>query len=73
MLFVKHTEPEPAPEDTVEWAMSEGSDDDDDAPMSDAPPELEVIDMPPAPASARPMSNSERCIALRLVYGAEPR
>ena len=31
------------------------------------PPELEMIDMPPAPASARPMSNFERCIALRLV------
>ena len=27
----------------------------------------------PAPASARPMSNLERCIALRLVYGAGPR
>ena len=27
----------------------------------------DLIDMPPAPASARPMSNLERCIALRLV------
>ena len=53
----------------VEWAM----DDEDDASMPDAPPEPELIDMLPAPASARPMSNLERCIALRLVYGAEPR
>ena len=29
--------------------------------------------MPPAVASAPQMSNLERCIALRLVYGAEPR
>ena len=34
--------------------------------MPDAPPEPETIDVPPAPASARPMSNLERCIALRL-------
>ena len=54
-------------------AMAEASDDEDDAPMPDAPPEPEVIDMPPARASARPMSNLERCIALRLVYGAGPR
>ena len=40
--------------------------------MQDAPPEPEIIDMPRAPASARPMSNLERCIALRLVYGAGP-
>ena len=72
-LFSKHIEPEPAPEDPVEWAMAEASDDEDDAPMPDAPPEPELIDMPPAPASARPMSNLERCIALRLVYGAGPR
>ena len=39
------------------------------APMPDGPPEPELIDMPPAPASARPMSNLERCIALLLVYG----
>ena len=52
-LFAKHIEPEPAPEDPVEWAMEEASDDDDDAPMPDAPPEPEVIDMPPAPTSAR--------------------
>ena len=44
-----------------------------DAPMPDAPPEPELIDVPPAPASAPPMSNLERCIALRLVYGAGPR
>ena len=64
-LFSKHIEPEPAPEDPVEWAMAEASDDEDDAPMPDAPPEPEMIDMPLA--SARPMSNLERCIALRLV------
>ena len=49
-------EPEP-----VDWAMEEASDDEDDAPMP------ELIDMPPAPASAPRMSNLERCIALRLV------
>ena len=40
--------------------LAEASDDDDDAPMPDAPPAPEIIDMPPAPASARPMSNLER-------------
>ena len=64
-LFAKHTEPEPAPEDPVDWAMEEASDDEDDAPMPDAPLEPEMIDMPPA--SARPVSNLEHCIALRLV------
>ena len=49
-------EPEP-----VDWAMEEASDDEDDAPMP------ELIDMPPAPASAPRMSNLEHCIALRLV------
>ena len=53
--------------------MAKASDDLDDAPMPDAPPEPEVIDMPPAPASAPPMSNYERCITLRLVYRAGPR
>ena len=72
-LFSRHIEPEPAPEDPVEWAMAEASDDEDDAPMPDAPPEPELIDMPPAPASAPRMSNLERCIALRLVYGSGPR
>ena len=71
--FAKHIEPDLAPEDFVEWAMAEASDDEDDAPMPDAPPESLVIDMPPAPTSARPMSNLERCIALRLVYVAGPR
>ena len=71
-LFSKHIEPEPAPEDPVDWAMAEASDDEDDAPMPDAPPVPELIDMPPAPASAPRMSNLERCIALRLVYGAGP-
>ena len=60
-----------APEDPVDWAMAEASDNEDDAP--DAPPEPELIDTPPAPASARPMSNLERCIALRLVHGAGQR
>ena len=60
-LFAKHIEPEPAPEDCVDWAMEKASDDEDDAPMPD------LIDMPPALASARPMSNLEHCIALRLV------
>ena len=57
------------------WAMAEESDDEgaDDAPMPDAPPEPEVIDLPPAPASARRMSTLERCIALRLMYGRGPR
>ena len=41
--------------------------------MPYAPPEPELIDMPLAPASARPMSNLGRCITLRLVYGAGPR
>ena len=72
-LFARQMEPEPAPEDPVDLAMAEASDDEDDAPVPDAPPEPEIIDMPPAPASARPMSNLERCIALRLLYGAGPR
>ena len=72
-LFSRHIEREPAPEDPVDWAMAEASDDEDDEPMPDSPPELEVIDMPPTPASARPMSNLGRCFALRLVYGAGPR
>ena len=40
-LFAKHIEPEPAPEDPLDWAMEEASDDEDDAPMPDAPPEPE--------------------------------
>ena len=74
-LFAKEIEPEPAPEDPVDWARAETSDDEDDAPIPNAPasPELELIDMPPTPASGSPMLNLERCIALRLVYGAAPR
>ena len=53
--------------------MGEATDDEDDAPLPDAPPEPELIDMPPAPASEPRMSNLERCIALHLVYGAGPR
>ena len=61
-LFAKHIEPEP--EDPVDWAMAEASDDKDDAPMPDAPQEPELIDLPPAPASAPPMSNLlKRCNA----------
>ena len=56
------------------WAMAEESDDDGDGPPPHADAdEPELIDMPPAPASAPRMSNLERCIALRLVYGAGPR
>ena len=72
-VFAKHIEPEPAPEDLVEWPyMAEASDDEDDPSMRDAPAPLEpeLIDMPPAPACAPLMSNLERCIALRLVCGA---
>ena len=36
------------------------------APHADAD-EPELIAMPPAPQSAPPMSNLERCVALRLV------
>ena len=71
-LFSKHVEPEHAPEDPVEWAMAEASDDEDDAPMP-PPLELELLDMPPVPASAPVMSSLERCVALRLVHGAGPR
>ena len=59
-LFAKHNVPEPAPEDLLDWAMAEATDNEDDAPMPDAPPpepETEFIDMPPAPASAPRMSN----------------
>ena len=52
------------------WQKPDGE---DDAPVPDAPPEPEVVNMPPAPASSRPMSNLERCVAQRLVYGAGPR
>ena len=73
-LFAIHIEPEPAPEDPVDWAMAEQSDEDgDDPPPHADAEEPEVIDMPPAPASAPRMSNLERCIALRLVYGSGPR
>ena len=73
-LFAKHIKPEPAPEDPLDWAMAEQSDEDgDDTPPHADAEEPEVIDMPPAPASAPRMSNLERCIALRLVYGSGPR
>ena len=74
-LFARHIAPDPAEEGPPMWAMAEETDDEgeDDAPMPDAPPEPELIDMPPAPASAPRMSNLERCVALRLVYGSGPR
>ena len=75
-LFARHIAPDPAEEGPPMWAMAEETDDEgeDDAPMPDAPPEPELsLDMPPAPASAPRMSNLERCIALRLVYGSGPR
>ena len=61
--FAKQIEPEPAPEDPVEWATAEESDEDD----ASAPTRPDLVDLPPAPASAPPTSNFERCIALRLV------
>ena len=69
-LFAKHIEPELAPVDPVDWAMAEATDGEDDAPMPDvpmpdAPPEPELIDMSPAPASAPRMSNLERCTRAR--------
>ena len=73
-LFARHIAPDPAEEGPPMWAMAEETDDEgeDDAPMPDAPPEPELIDMPPAPASALRISHLERCIALRLVYGSGP-
>ena len=72
-LFVKQIEPEPAPEDPVEWAMTEGPDDEDDSTPAHADAEVsdepQRTDFPPAPPSAPCMSNLERCIALRMVYG----
>ena len=68
-LFSRPSSQRAAPEDPVDSAMAEASDDEDGAPMPDAPaPEPELIDMPSAPASAPPMSNLERCIALRLEW-----
>ena len=64
-LFAEHTTPEPAEEGLPVWAMAEAAGDEDDAPMSDAPapPEVELITMPRAAASAPLTSNLERCIA----------
>ena len=61
-LFAKHIAPEPAEADPRVWAMAEESDDDEDGtpPHADAD-EPELIDMPPAPASAPPMSNLSHC------------
>ena len=74
-LFANHIELEPAKEGPPEWAMAEESDDDeDDAPMPDAPapPEHELIAMPLVAAYAPPMS-SLGCIAQRLMHGGGPR
>ena len=65
-LFSKHIEPEPAPEDPMDWAMAEASDDEDDVPMPDAPPEPEVIDMPPAPASHQNIQSVSQPGKLRI-------
>ena len=73
-LFSRHVEPEPAPEDPVDWAIAEASDDEDDAPMPDAPPEPEIIDMPPAPASAprcRTWSGASLCASCTALDQAE--
>ena len=58
-LLSRHIEPEPVPEDPVDWAMAmaQASDDEDDA-------QLRRLHLR--------MSNLERCIALRFVYGAGP-
>ena len=73
-LFAKQIELEPAPKDPVEWAMAEASDDEDDAPMPDAPPDPQMIDMPPAPgistSDVQPWSGASHW---RLVFGAGPR
>ena len=61
-LFSMHFEPEPAEEDPVETTTAMP-----DALASDEP---DLIDLPAAPASPPRMPNLERCIALRLVYGA---
>ena len=70
-LFAKQIEPEPAPEDPLEWPMAEESEDEDDAPMPDAPapPELELIDMPNFRC---PTWSGAPHSALLLVYGAGP-
>ena len=51
--------PQPAPADPVDWALAQASDDEDDAPVPDAPLEPELIEMPPA-SGIPPMSSLER-------------
>ena len=47
-LFARHIAPDPAEEGPPMWAMAEDTDDEgaDDAPMPDAPPEPELVDVP---------------------------
>ena len=73
-LFAKHITPESAGEGSLVWAVAEESDDDEDGtpPHADAD-EHQLIAMLPAPASALPMSNLERCIALCLENCSGPR
>ena len=52
--------------------MAEATDGEDDAPMPDVPPERELIDMPPAPASAPPMPRVRRRTTMSLVKNAQP-
>ena len=67
-LFAKQIEPEPAPETlwNAPWRKSRTTK--TTCPCLTRQHRLELIDMPPALASAPPMSN----VALRLVYGAGP-
>ena len=69
-LFSRHIEPEPAPEDPVDWAMAEATYGEDDAPMPDAPPEPELIDMPPALHRSAP--RVRRRTTMSLVKNAQP-
>ena len=73
-LFAKHIEPEPAPEDPMEWAMAEASDDEDNAPMPDAPPEPEITDMRQVPASGPPsLAQAPECVEKNLFLVREGR
>ena len=43
-LFTRQIDPEPAPEDPVNWALAEATDDEDDAPVPDALLDPQLID-----------------------------